>query len=97
MMDEDYYPTPELLEKIKDWEPADFEGMINLLRDVWKYPEYIWRDGEGDWHVSTGGWSGHEEIISAMMQNNVFWLLHWYSSRRGGHYVFRQLDHKIEV
>ena len=40
------------------------------------------------WHVSTGGWSGHEDVISALRDNLMFWMLSWVSSTRGGHYVF---------
>lgn len=37
----------------------------------------------------TGGWSGNEEIIGAMMENRPAWLELWYSTTRGGKYEFR--------
>lgn len=38
-------------------------------------------------HFSTGGWSGHEEMIEEL-KRTWFWTMFWESSRRGGHYVF---------
>ena len=38
--------------------------------------------------LSTGGWSGSEDVICAMEENYMFWMCCWISSLRGGHYVF---------
>ncbi len=85
------YPTEEELKEITT---APHDKVLDMARALWYYPEY-WRTkpaprGEIGVHhlVSTGGWSGNESIIEAMMGNNLFWLIHWQSSTRGGHYVF---------
>ena len=39
--------------------------------------------------ISTGGWSGNEEILGAMRRNILLWRLTWEMARRGGHYRFR--------
>jgi hypothetical protein len=44
--------------------------------------------GSTSYHVSTAGWSGNEEILGAMVKNRPLWSDTWYSTRRGGHYVF---------
>jgi hypothetical protein len=36
---------------------------------------------------STGGWSGHEELIGHLKET-YFWMFCWEQSRRGGHYIF---------
>lgn len=38
-------------------------------------------------YYSTGGWSGHEELISEL-EGTWFWMFCWVQSRRGGHYIF---------
>lgn len=38
--------------------------------------------------LSTGGWSGNEDIIEALKQNKYFYSFYWLQSRRGGHYIF---------
>jgi hypothetical protein len=88
--DRDGYPTEETLEAIRKWDCDDPAGKIALLRFVqkaWSYPLYFTKIAE-EWHVSTGGWSGNEDLIRAMRKNFVFWSLTWVQERRGGHYIF---------
>ena len=85
MMDD--YPTKKQLKVIKNWDATDFDGLMEYLKSVWHWPEYVTQVGK-EYHLSTGGWSGNEDIIYALSKNYMFWALYWSHSRRGGHYVF---------
>lgn len=37
------------------------------------------------------GWSGCEDMIIHLENNEEFWERCWMSTERGGHYVFRRL------
>jgi hypothetical protein len=89
------YPTKEVLNKIKTWKvykAKDCHEILEFIKKLWYYPKYITVVDDPElgkaWHISTGGWSGNEEIIGALMDNHVFWAISWYSSKRGGHYIF---------
>jgi len=99
MPDKDGYPTKEELEKISSWDLADFKGMMEFIKELWEFADWGWSESdEPDWlhkdrtnrvyRISTGGWSGNEEIIGAMQKNSIVWFLNWWESRRGGHYIF---------
>jgi hypothetical protein len=100
LLDADGYPTQACHDLIEKWEwerEDNWSGLFALLKKVWRYDEYFWEeDGTDDitdkpirrYHISTAGWSGNEELISAMKANHLFWMVCWVSSRRGGHYVF---------
>ena len=85
--DRDGYPSEETLRTIATWEAWDKEGWFEFIRSAWYYPEYF-TNNDGKITMSTGGWSGNEDIISAMEENRVLWAFIWASSRRGGHYEF---------
>ena len=89
LLDEDGYPTEEALEKIENWDCKDFDGLINFIKDIWWY-QYGWDDDSMIVKMSTGGWSGNEDIIRSMKNNIMWWSLYWFSSKRGGHYVFER-------
>lgn len=101
--DEDGYPTEDTLRTLRVWPALDGIGALEFLREAWKYPERISLvsavdDIDGtveDWHLSTGGWSGNEELLGALKENFVWWSTNWYSHRRGGHYVFRPRKRKV--
>ena len=92
MPDRDGYPTEDELENIKGYNiiNSNLNDFMEYIKSIWQYPEYI-RFDSYKWHVSTCGWSGNEDIIRAMKQNTMFWLLYWEQSRRGGHYIFSKL------
>ena len=86
-----YDPTEEELETIRTWKADDFHGMFDFLKyhSLWKYAEDgYWREEDGEYYLSTAGWSANEEIIGAMQSNHVWWMFFWLSSKRGGHYIF---------
>ena len=105
-MDADGYPDEMELKKIAEWSVSDgFNRLMEYVKGIWRYSDigYWKRDRYGDsneYHISTGGWSGNESIVIAMRENFLFWLLCWYQSTKGGHYIFRipeYLDDKQDV
>jgi hypothetical protein len=86
-MDDDGYPEDETLERLSQWDPMDFEGLAEYLCALWHYPTYIEFDGEV-LSISTGGWSGHEEIMASI--NSMWKTFYFYSLHRGGHYVYKK-------
>lgn len=96
MPDSDQYPLPEELDKIRNWPHTQgFCQLFAFVKPLWAYAEsgafneFTNKGGELSYHLHTFGWSGNEELISAMKENLVFWGYCWFSSERGGHYVFK--------
>lgn len=86
--DEAGYPTEATLAIITVWPYRDFLTLMEFVRQAWKYEEYFVQDGDR-FHLSTGGWSGNEDIIGALQQHRLFWAVCWESSHRGGITVFK--------
>jgi hypothetical protein len=96
-MDRDGYPDDQELDRIRAWPAEDPHGLLEFIRSLWRYPEFVRVSyphglpadlGRPRYHLSTGGWSGNESIIGALEANQVFWSMCWFSSQRGGHYEF---------
>lgn len=85
--DRDGYPTEETLEFIKNYQGAP-GSLVDYILEAWHFPEYSkWAPPLLELH--TGGWSGNEEVIQALMESkSFFWTLYWQKSERGGHYYF---------
>lgn len=82
------YPTETFLEKVKEADVTNFHEFMAMIKTEWAFGNWGWRQ-EGDiYYLSTGGWSGNEDIISAMQDNQMFWLMYWARTSRGGHYIF---------
>lgn len=91
-MNDHIYPTEDYLEKIRQWVVPDVEIFRQFMEDIkhhWQYADSGYWEQDGDkYTLHTAGWSGNEDLISAMRDNEMFWMLYWESHRRGGHYVF---------
>ena len=93
-MDADGYPEQFELNVIAQW-AAKYYRMMDFIKARWHYAnDGYWRQNGRLFFLSTGGWSGNEEIISAMQKNWIFWMFCWRVSRYGGHYVFRLPEEK---
>ena len=101
-VDDDGYPTEEMLEKIEKWGAGEgsYNDLMRFIKPHWKYSfEGYWSENEyeddgTEYSISTGGWSGNEDIIRALQSNWMFWSLYWMQSRRGGHYIFKVKDYE---
>lgn len=87
----DKYPSEEELEKIEGWDDKDPLGLVEFVKDIWRWEDLALsetKDGVTYLELHTGGWSGNEDILSAL-EKNMFWTLWWQRSERGGHYWFQ--------
>jgi len=93
------YPTEEELKKIQEW-PCENDGFLSLAEYVcslWHFSDWAefrdWKKDDFDTEyrelrLATAGWSGNEDIISALYDNTMFRMLCWQSSHRGGLHIF---------
>lgn len=94
MLDDNDYPDEESLEKIKNWDLLEHgvEGLLDLIEENTNWSSrQIKRSGKNviRYVYHTGGWSGNEDVVEAMMHNFLFWSLSWWKSTIGGHYYFK--------
>ena len=97
------YPSEAELESIRSWpieEFSEFEKLLGYVGERWRYPDRWYRAKrrrrkkwpasrpERTYYASTGGWSGNESLIDALQENQMFWMVCWEKSQRGGHYWF---------
>lgn len=63
------------------------KSLVDFIGSIWWMPEFGFKEHKNGLRLSTGGWSGNEEII-AELRKTMFWMLYWEEHRRGGHYKF---------
>jgi hypothetical protein len=90
-MDQFGYPTEEELARIRAWPYDDFTGLLEFVNAQcwWPRPDSGFTRNGREFRLATGGWSGNEEVISALNQNSMFNALCWQSSHRGGLHIYR--------
>lgn len=85
------YPSAEDLERLAcDESLKNPEDWLAFAREIWNcHYGKVTKMGRR-WTFITGGWSGNEDIIRSMQNNQSgLWLICWYSSNRGGKHVFK--------
>jgi hypothetical protein len=94
LFDEDGYPLEATLITIENWDCVGRKNRVafmEYIQTVWWAADWGFhrpKSDQGFWRLSTGGWSGNEDIIRAMRMNYLFWSLCFVQERRGGHYTF---------
>lgn len=84
------YPHLIELQRIREWPwEGGFRSLMDYVHRRWQYADVGYWKQEGDrFAISTGGWSGNEDLVAAMMDNMMFQSLCSISWQRGGHYVY---------
>lgn len=83
------YAKQRELTRIAKWNYADPWGWFEYVIARWWMPAWGIRRVRNRLYMSTGGWSGNEEIIGAMRKNYLLWGKTWYVHRTGGHFIFK--------
>lgn len=98
LLDNEGYPTDEWLQYIKNYKPDESLPLlrfVEIIQDGWWMSDWGFKlhrkyKGKRKLELHTGGWSGNEEIISAIKSN--MWLTQFHMRcvmwRTGGHYYF---------
>ena len=95
-LDSDGYPTTATLRRIRKWPMEYPKELLEYVRELWHWPNYARKRGNRYTFI-TGGWSGNEDLISAMGQNLLFWSFAWRSSESGGRHVFEARNFSKET
>ena len=88
-LDENGYPEEHWLYQLS--EKKDPESFLRLATLLWNkgFGKVVGAPSVSLIEFITGGWSGNEEVITAMKQNPL-WHLLWDSSYRGGKHILRK-------
>lgn len=73
------------MKKIREWDYRDMVGLCQFVCDLWYYKDWAtYNKKSGRLRLATGGWSGNEEIVQALHENQIFQATCWEMSKRGG-------------
>ena len=97
--DNDGYPTEETLETIAEWR-GSYRDLLEFARQAWHWLDYVsiaktkntFGNEVLEYTFVTGGWSGNEDVISALHKNIVFYAFCWKESHRGGRHIYEVKD-----
>ena len=90
------YPDDDDLAALAAMDPLVHKGdaILNRAAELWCTDygrvdaDQIQTYGSRRWTFITGGWSGNDDIIAALDKIQLFNMLYWFSSERGGKHVY---------
>ncbi len=90
------YPTKKQHTEIKKWNHLDFINLVEFIKPLWCYNDFIrvrWENHKVlGWRYIvtfiTGGDSGNEYIINALLKNRYVELFYYSKWERGGLHEF---------
>jgi hypothetical protein len=87
-VDDEGYPTDAALARMRRWAyDAGYLSLLGFVQSCWWAAGWGWSEPRRyHYSISTGGWSGNEDIIDALESNHQFWTQCFKSERIGGHY-----------
>ena len=95
-MDLEGYPDEKELRMIRKWDIKEFPTLLQFVEERWCYNDFHKRELIKErnnlflqWTLITGGLSGNESLISALLGNQLFEMCWYYEWTRGGKHVFR--------
>ena len=97
LFSENGYPSQHLLDFFETYLPLKEESMtpfLDILKKVWWCSDGLMeineKEGKQILSLSTGGWSGNEEIIASLLKNAAlrYTRLYYIQWNAGGHYKF---------
>ena len=100
------YPSDAALERIKSWPYQDAAGCFEFVKAIWHWDDWAGEalrpeelkvvgaeDGDRFLRLATGGWSGNEDIVSAINHNVMIRALTWRLTARGGLHIYQFPSH----
>jgi len=96
LLDVNGYPTEEWLEFIRNYIPDNSLPLLKFVSEIlpkgwymadWGFVLHRKYRGKQKLELHTGGWSGNEEVISAILSNKHF-KMQYVMRKAGGHYYF---------
>lgn len=90
LLDKDGYPSMLSLRRIQRFSLVAYPlpAFLALVRANW-WMDCGWEHRGKTLWMSTGGWSGNEDVIDAMDRNLLFWPLSFDTHWTGGHFKFK--------
>lgn len=98
LLDEDGYPTEEWLQFLRTYVPDESLPIMAFVERAlpdgwwcsdWGYKLHEEKDGRRELELHTGGWSGNEEVVDAILHNEqIREGMRHFRWMEGGHYYF---------
>jgi hypothetical protein len=63
------YPTEEYLEQVQWWSGQDMNYLLSQVAAGWYWKDMAQNVRPDVWTFATGGWSGNEDLLSALRSN----------------------------